>query len=78
MTAFKSIQVHDLISVGPRLWEVVGVYFGALHYEAAVELVCMDGTLHAGSPLTVPLDLIPANAVYRRVDHEKAKAGATS
>lgn len=72
---FKSICVYDRVIVGDRSWAVVAVEIGATHQEDAIELVCADGTIPNGQ-MRVPKRLIPANSIFREVDHEAVKRPA--
>lgn len=80
MTKFKSIHVGDLIMTAGRSWRVVGCYYGALGHEDMIGIECLDkkpGTsgVHDQREMLVPLDLIPANAIFRCVDHDLWEAG---
>lgn len=77
MVQFKSIEPRDIVSVANRFWRVTGVYIGALGQENVVGLVAVDGQRQNGE-LIVPLDLIPAESVFREVDHEALKSGVGS
>lgn len=73
MRQFKSVQVYDRVLIDDRQWSVLGVYIGATGRESLVELACVDSQEQKGIGLMVPLDLIPAEAIFRAVDHESAK-----
>lgn len=81
MKQFKSIQVGDIVMKAGRVWKVVGIYLGCNEQENLIGLETMD--LHAGcvggvgviKEMHVPEDLIDHACIFRRVDHEAAKAG---
>lgn len=68
---FKSLLVHDLIHQDGRLYEVVGVYWGATGHEDAAELQPRDR--HCDLTLIVPIGFIRHENIFRAVDHEAAK-----
>lgn len=80
MTKFKSIRVDDLIVRDGRMWRVTGCYHGALNQESMIGLECLD--MQAGMSgectvreMLVPIDLIPAENIFRKVDHALWEAG---
>lgn len=76
MAQFKSIQVHDRVLKGDRMWIVTGVHMGAVDQENLVTLRPLDrkvGTAYGRTieECTVPEDLIDHDCIFRMVDHQK-------
>lgn len=74
---FKSINPGDMVIKRDRLWRVDAVRLGAVGQEDIVEIKALDRTpgYDTSGPveaMSVPLDLIDHDCIYRPVDHAAA------
>jgi hypothetical protein len=80
MKQFKSIQVGDYVINGHgRTWRVLGCYYGAQGHEDMIGVASVDrkpGSVEVTvTEMLVPLDMIPADWIFRPVDHAMWEAG---
>lgn len=64
---FKSIRVDDLIVLDEQIWVVTGCYHSTDPRLDVIGLRTRDSKVN--DEYMVPLDMIPAAAIFRAVDH---------